>query len=217
MALNEKTIPVFPLPKVVLFPSMNLPLHIFEERYKQMLNYCIDGNKPFAIVQLLDDEILKIGTIAEIVDVEIFDNGEANILVEGKDRIEIDNLFEEEPYFTASYTLYEDLKKEKISQKKIEELKKTSKKVMKLFDNAYEQELSKKIKLPSDINELLFLLAANLTCPTDEKQFVLETRSVLSRFEKIESLLNDEFERLNILVENKKTKPIVSTNGKLHN
>ena len=46
---REPLIPLFPL-GVVLLPQMKMPLHIFEERYKVMINECIDQGKPFGIV-----------------------------------------------------------------------------------------------------------------------------------------------------------------------
>ena len=45
-------IPLFPLPNLVLFPHVAVPLHIFEERYKLMINRCIDQSEVFGVVLL---------------------------------------------------------------------------------------------------------------------------------------------------------------------
>ena len=56
MSPDQIEIPLFPLPNVVLFPSVMLPLHIFEERYKTMINVCINDDAPFGIVLLKGEE-----------------------------------------------------------------------------------------------------------------------------------------------------------------
>jgi len=47
---GEMEIPLFPLPNLVLFPRIVVPLHIFEERYKLMINGCVDGGEVFGLV-----------------------------------------------------------------------------------------------------------------------------------------------------------------------
>ena len=58
-------LPLFPL-DVVLFPEMLLPLHIFEERYKEMIAECLQGNSPFGVLYAHDDRVATIGCTAEI-------------------------------------------------------------------------------------------------------------------------------------------------------
>ena len=66
-------LPLFPL-NVVLFPGMVLPLHIFEPRYREMVNYCLDEKKPFGVVLLREGEErggpaipYQVGTAARIM------------------------------------------------------------------------------------------------------------------------------------------------------
>ena len=76
--------PIFPLPLVAL-PTESIPLHIFEERYKQMVNECLDEGTPFGIVWLGDDGLAEIGCTVKIVELlERMDDGRMNILVEGE-------------------------------------------------------------------------------------------------------------------------------------
>ena len=63
---------------------------------------------------------------------------------------------------------------------------------------------------------LLFLIASNLSCSFEIKQSILESRSMRERTKKILVLLKKEIKRLELLLENKKTKDIVETNGKIH-
>ena len=89
-------IPLFPLPNLVLFPHIVVPLHIFEERYKTMINACLDSSEVFGLVLLrtgADEEseetIHRVGVTARIVEVERLDEGRMNILCEGEQRFRI--------------------------------------------------------------------------------------------------------------------------------
>lgn len=210
-------LPLFPLSGVVLFPGMNLPLHIYEEKYKKMVSNCLEYDKQFGIVYAKGNVCSEIGTRALIVDVEMLEEGKMNILTEGKSRFKVLNLIKEEPYCEAYIEPYEDIESETTPKLKssLSRVKKISLKVLDLFDLVFEQELSKKLKLPKEPNEFLFLMSANLTCSNEQKQLILETRSLQERADKILSLLKDELTRLKVLLENKKTKDEVMKNGKL--
>src|SRR5438477_12207762 len=89
-------IPLFPLPNLVLFPNIIVPLHIFEERYKLMINGCIDRDEVFGLVLLRsgaeqesEDTIHRVGVTARITEVERLDDGRMNILCEGETRFRI--------------------------------------------------------------------------------------------------------------------------------
>lgn len=217
MAKEENILPLFLLPSVVLFPGMNLPLFIFEDRYKEMISLCMEKDKTFGVVFLRGNMCSDIGTTAEIVDVEKTQDGNLNILSEGKKRFKIIDIIKEEPYYEAIVELYEDTDS-KITEtinKSLKEIRRLSKDALSMFDLISNQELSKKIKLPSEPNDLLFLIAGNLTCSFESKQAVLETRSLKERTKKILSLLKEEIKRLETSLRNKETKGTVEKNGKL--
>ena len=217
MSKKQSLLSIFPLPEVVLFPGMDLPLHIFEDRYKEMILNCLNSDKHFGIVYLKDTRCAEVGTKAEVVDVEKLEDGKMNILAEGRSRFKILDLVKEEPYHQALIEPFDDTNssidsKVKITISKIREL---SEKALLLYDSISDEELSKKLKLPKEPNELLFLVAANLTCSYDQKQTILETRSSKDRSKQILKLLKEEIKRLEILLENKQTKNEVIKNGKL--
>src|ERR687893_816175 len=84
--------PLFPL-GLVLLPGENVPLHIFEERYKLMVGECLDEEREFGIVWLSDDGLREIGCGARIVRVlERFEDGRMNIVVEGTTPFHLDQL-----------------------------------------------------------------------------------------------------------------------------
>lgn len=209
---------MFPLPEVVMFPGMNLPLHIFEDSYKQMINDCLAKDKIFGIVFAQGNSCADIGTIVEIIDVEKLDDGKFNLLTEGKKRFKIIEFTKKEPYYEAMVEDYVD-DVEKITstlKSSLSEVRKLSKKALKIFDKVSDGQLSKNIKLPDDPTELLFLIASNLNCSCDVKQTLLESRSLSERTKQILSLLKDEIKRLEIILKNKEVRDIVEKNGKMH-
>ncbi len=215
---SQMKIPLFPLPEVVLFPGMNFPLHIFEDKYKAMIAECIDHQKVFGIVCLKDNECSKVGTTAEIVDVEKLEEGKLNILTEGRERFKIVSFLNDKSYQEAIVEAYKDTstKIDFVVKDTIKEIRELSSKALKIFDEISEEESSSnKFKLPQDSNELLFLVAANLSCSYEIKQALLETRSVKVRAGEVLALLKEELQRLEILLENKHTKKDVVKNGKL--
>ena len=58
-------IPIFPL-EIVVYPSEQLHLHIFEPRYKQLINDCYTNSKPFGIPTVLNNGIAEMGTLVSI-------------------------------------------------------------------------------------------------------------------------------------------------------
>ncbi len=82
-------IPLFPL-KLVVFPGSKYPLHIFEPRYKEMINWCLETNSGFGVCSFLNDEISRIGTYVRIDTLlRKYENGEMDIIVKGTGRISI--------------------------------------------------------------------------------------------------------------------------------
>ncbi|MBV4359180.1 LON peptidase substrate-binding domain-containing protein [Pinibacter aurantiacus] len=76
-------IPIFPL-GVVVYPGENLNLHIFEPRYKQLINECKDNNKPFGIPAVINNRVSELGTLVAIKEVsKTYDNGEMDIKTTG--------------------------------------------------------------------------------------------------------------------------------------
>lgn len=217
MPKEKTTLSLFPLPEVVLFPGMSLPLHIFEDRYKKLISNCLNSDKQFGVVLLNGDLCAEIGTTALIIDVEKLEDGQMNIVTEGKSRFKILDIVNEEPYYEAIVQPYLDSQKntDENLKKSIKQIKELSSKALSLYDEIAEEGLSKSLKLPDEPDELLFLVAGNLTCSFEEKQNILESRSLKERSKKILTLLKEELEKLEVLRENKETKKDVIKNGKL--
>jgi uncharacterized protein len=101
-------LPLFPL-NTVLFPGMQLQLHIFEERYKSMINDCITEEKPFGVVLIQSGQessapIAKphdVGCMAQITQVERLPFGRMNIVAIGQQRFRINFIIKQHPYLLA--------------------------------------------------------------------------------------------------------------------
>src|SRR5262245_4612893 len=108
-------IALFPLPNLVLFPHIVVPLHIFEQRYKLMINDCFDRSEVFGLVLLrsgADEEneetIHRVGVTARIVQVERLDEGRMNILCEGEKRFRIYRFSQQTPFWKGSVDFVND-------------------------------------------------------------------------------------------------------------
>ncbi len=102
-------LPLFPL-GVVLYPGETMPLHIFEERYREMIRYCLETETPFGIVLAQDEDLARVGTTARIDRVlQRYDDGRLDIIAVGEERFQIDDIRQERLYLTARVTPYEPM------------------------------------------------------------------------------------------------------------
>lgn len=101
-------IPLFPL-DTVLFPGAALPLHIFEDRYREMVGECLAEKKEFGVVRGEADRLAVIGCTASIVRVlERYADGRMDILCEGVRRFEIDGLDDSRSFLQADVEFFDD-------------------------------------------------------------------------------------------------------------
>jgi Lon protease-like protein len=101
-------IPLFPL-DAVLFPGAALPLHIFEDRYKEMAGECLARNAVFGVVRAQSEGLAVVGCTARIARVlDRHSDGRLDILCEGMDRFEIEVLDESRTFLQAEVDLFDD-------------------------------------------------------------------------------------------------------------
>lgn len=108
-SMNDK-IPIFPLP-LVLLPGEKLPLHIFEEKYKKMIEHCLKNNKKFGIINSKNNDSLIIGCTASIDQVVGGENEsrEYDILVSGTERFIVKSYNTSEDYKQAYVKTWNDI------------------------------------------------------------------------------------------------------------
>ena len=84
--------PLFPLSGAILFPRSHLPLHIFEDRYRAMVEDAMAGPGRIAMIQPADDKaprLYQVGCVGELVGVEELDDGRYNIMLLGSQRFRL--------------------------------------------------------------------------------------------------------------------------------
>ena len=101
-------IPLFPL-GLVLLPGMSLPLHIFEERYKQMIGECLAEDRPFGIVLFDGQTVRSAGCTARVSQVlKRYGDGRLDIMTRGENRFVVHELMEDKPYMEARINFFDD-------------------------------------------------------------------------------------------------------------
>ncbi len=186
--MTESRLPLFPLPNVVLFPNMVLPLHIFEPRYREMMRDVLAGDKRFGIqlCQEYNPETrigipFDVGTVAEIVEHDILDDGRMNILVIGGSRFRVQKYDDEsKPYLMGDVTWVEDERDGYVTKKLVTETVALFLDAIRMTHKILHKEF-KGLELPVSPDEISFFIAENLRGSLVLKQELLETTSVKAR------------------------------------
>ena len=106
--MRPDRIPLFPL-DVVLLPGADLPLHIFEPRYREMVRRCIDEKSEFGMLLALQKGIVHVGCTAEIVEVvKRYNDGRMDILTVGRNPFRVVQLHTENPLLEGEVDYLED-------------------------------------------------------------------------------------------------------------
>jgi Lon protease-like protein len=143
-------IPIFPL-SIVVYPGEELNLHIFEPRYKQLIEECAEANKPFGIPIVIKNHLNEIGTLVEIKEITTkYDNGEMDIKTRGSKVFRILEVIKEVPdkLYSGAIVNYpsnrEDAGKRELMQKVINGIRELHRllKVSKEFNKPEEQLVS---------------------------------------------------------------------------
>ena len=174
---------LFPLP-MVLLPTEQMPLHIFEERYKELIDECLEEDSAFGLLYAEADGIHEIGTNASVVEVLTrFEDGRMNILVEGGERFRIEELTEGRSFQTgvAVPVLDDDDPAED----------ETIERALELFGRLKELTGSEVEVPPAELPQLSFALAARVELDPEVKQALLQDTSERDRLARVCELLVD--------------------------
>lgn len=179
------SLPIFPL-GVVLYPQERLPLHIFEPKYREMVQVCLEEDSPFGVVLFDEGKMADIGCTAQIINVVTrYDDGRMDILVEGRRRFRLLQVHPERPFITADVEMVSESREPAESELKERAITQH----MKLL------ELAGRTVRPSlyeDVREVSFVMAHNAGLTLRQKQKVLELNRESDRI----AFLVDHFEDL---------------------
>ena len=183
-------IPLFPL-NVVLMPGAPLPLHIFEDRYKQMVNECLEQESEFGMVFADESGTREVGCTARIVElVERYEDGRMLILVEGSRRFRLNNVLTGKPYYMGEIDFFEEEAEEDVNA--------LAEECIALLERVVEAatEGSVGIEIEPPYRNLSFAIAGRVEFEADTRQQILELTSERERLEKVKELLTAAAERL---------------------
>lgn len=173
-------IPLFPL-KTVLFPGMPLPLHIFEERYQEMIAYCIEENKPFGVVMIQEGTAeggplatpYAVGCTAEIAQVEPLEEGRMLIMGIGRERFRIVRLERGKPYHVGVVEpLSLDVHDESVLEERVAALRPLVGEYLDILSRTGNVDFDAG-QIPTEPVALIYLAATLLQKPPEEKQVFL--------------------------------------------
>jgi len=198
MKINEfpDKIAVFPLSSAIFFPGTILPLNIFEDKYVQLVNDCMKGNKMFGMVQPKNKngklpEVYQIGCLGKIISFNETVDKRFIISLSGLIRFRIKNELSEDKLYREFRVDYSDFLNdlEDVKEKKIDYDKKTFLNNIKIY--------FKKINYPIDFNELSKLNLDQLISTicmispfsVGEKQKLIESIKIEDKIEALNEII----------------------------
>jgi len=191
MARDLEELPLFPL-STVLFPYASIQLHVFEDRYREMVRLCLQEDRPFGIVLIrsgpevggISDPYL-VGTACRIQRVQTYDDGCMDVHVIGERRFRIRQLDDSRPYLMGrvepviEHEIEDSLRAEDLVSRARSEFE------MLIRRQIEREQLSVKVVFPPDPVVLSFTIANLLQMENLEKQRLLETTDTLERMEEL--------------------------------
>ena len=190
-SIAVRELPLFPLPEVVLFPSRPLPLHIFEYRYRIMMNTILDNDRRFGVLSIdpATGEIAEYGCCAEILHFQRLPDDRMKMLTFGQQRFKVLEYVREKPYPVALVEWIDD-------KPPTQDLRPIATQVEELLKNVVHLSAkltSQKIELPDDLpnspTELSYWVASNLYGVASEQQALLEMQDTLERLQREQEIL----------------------------
>jgi len=198
MAGALRRIPLFPL-NAVLFPHAQTQLYVFEERYREMVRYCIETGQTFGFVLIRDGnevgdvaEPYLVGTEAKLVQVHTHEDGSMNIRVEGTKRFRIRRFEEGTSYpvgFVESLSEVEDQ-----NPNRLDALAARAKECVREFIQMQFKRLDvtvSRVRMPEDPEQLSFVIANLLPIDNLAKQGLLQITDTSERLAELLPLLEE--------------------------
>lgn len=200
-------IPLFPL-NVVLMPGAPLPLHIFEERYKQMVDQCLEDESEFGMVLSDEEGTREVGCTAKIVElVERFEDGRMLVLVEGSRRFRLNEVLTGKPYYVGDIEYVEDAET-------TEDLTALAEECVALLERVVEAATdgSVDIEVEPPYRNLSFAIAGRIEFDLEVRQQILELTDEKQRLQKVQELLSGAADKMEL---EREARDQAQTNGHL--
>ncbi len=190
-SIAVRELPLFPLPEVVLFPTRPLPLHIFEFRYRIMMNTILESDRRFGVLSIdpTTGKIAEYGCCAEIVHFERLKDDRMKMLTLGQQRFHVLEYVREKPYRVGLVEWIEDESTKEDLRPMAKEVETLLKDVVRLSAKLTNQKIELPDDLPSLPRELSYWVASNLYGVAAEQQELLEMKNTLGRLSREQEIL----------------------------
>jgi Lon protease-like protein len=188
--------PLFPL-GIVALPSESVPLHIFEDRYRRMIERCLESEpgtlgRQFGIVWLSEDELKQVGCACEVEEVlDRMDDGRMNILVRGTRPFRLIERQDDLPYPAGVVEFLTDEEEDPDED--------AAASAREVYGELVEQATDRTIEEPELRQMDAFQIAATVEFPAESKQQLLELRSENARLRLLAVMLREALERLELV------------------
>lgn len=175
-------LPLFPL-GLVLFPRAPLPLHIFEDRYKEMMHDVLESQAEFGVVLAGEKGIVNMGCTA-IVDsvVKRYPDGRMDVLAVGRRRFEILGLDDEKSYLRGQVEFFDDEDFEPLAPE-------TQRRALEGYKTLIQLEKPQGAAIPELSDPQLSFQLAQVVPDVDFRQVLLSTRSESERMKRLADFL----------------------------
>jgi Lon protease-like protein len=196
---------LFPL-GLVLLPTEQVPLHIFEPRYRELIDECLEQDVPFGLVYADDDGLRQVGTLAAVTEViERFEDGRLNVVVEGRERFRLIELTDGRSFHTGLVEPVDD-QHDPTGAEDVE-------RALELFSRLVELTGSDLPAPGAETPQLSFALAGRFDFSADLKQELLDETSERIRLRRLCELLATAAETVE---RQREIAARAQTNGKVH-
>ncbi|MEH2081016.1 MAG: LON peptidase substrate-binding domain-containing protein [Nostoc sp.] len=186
-----RELPLFPLPEVVLFPTRPLPLHIFEFRYRIMMNTILESDRRFGVLMFdpVKGTIANTGCCAEIIHHQRLPDDRIKMMTLGQQRFRVLEYVREKPYRVGLVEWIEDQPPTKDLRPLSSEVEQLLRDVVRLSAKLTEQNIELPEDLPDLPTELSYWVASNLYGVAAEQQLLLEMQDTVTRLEREAEIL----------------------------
>ena len=190
-SIAVRELPLFPLPEVVLFPGRPLPLHIFEFRYRMMMNTVLQSDSRFGVLMWdpTDNTAAAVGCCAEIINYQRLPDDRMKVLTLGQQRFRVLEYVREKPYRVGLVEWIEDKPTDRDLRPLATDVAQLLKDVVHLSSKLTGQEIELPDNIPSLPTELSYWVASNLYGVASEQQALLEMESTEERLERETEIL----------------------------
>ncbi|WP_071516692.1 LON peptidase substrate-binding domain-containing protein [Geitlerinema sp. PCC 9228] len=190
-SIAVRELPLFPLPEVVLFPGRPLPLHIFEFRYRILMNTILQTDRRFGVLMWdpARNEAARVGCCAEIANYQRLPDDRMKMLTLGQQRFRVLEYVREYPYRVGLVEWIDDETPQENLEPMAQQVELLLKDVVRLSSKLMDQSIDLPEDIPSLPRELSFWIASNLYGAASEQQALLELQDTKARLEREEEIL----------------------------